>query len=536
MAAKKAAPILGKALFFLACAGVAAIFVWFGKTGWPGLHWDAALFGTPVINMARNKGWLWAPGLGDAWRPLSLIRDSFVYNIHGLLHVILYGGFFKTKTWSDYTAAMGIVNALTFASYTALYAVLLAKRGRAGFKSYGSALLLGLIPAVISLGLQGRPEQIIPLLLILPLLASLSGAKRSISILVSALTLSLVAIASPLPGAMFFLAMITYYGLLTNRNWRERCCDIAAFSALTVSIGWLIITLLTPFTPIDWVTTVLGRGSETLNLNGLLHGPADWGGWTLVAPGWSLLTIFFILSGLAAVWKRRGRVGLIAIAALVTAWIVLNQKTADYSYAPFIPYALALGLIAPHDLLLPKLKGDGTGTLFQRLMVALGCVYLLVLGWYALASWLLPYQELSLKQAETIFLQSAAGKESNNPEIAIGYPWLRWPSMVALGNPDASYISLDIATQPEDRDEVSRYESKTGRQIKYLVFPQTKAARNPCPPPQNLFVGRSEFSLLENHWHCPQPTLFDRIAGPTPLANRYNLAIYKRLSPPLAPP
>ena len=96
-------------IVWAAFLSVACIFIWLGFIEWPGLHPDANLYATPIINVASGKGWVFG-----AYSPLLVIRDSTEYAFHGILHVLVYGVVLNAGTWDEYSAWCGLVNALVW--------------------------------------------------------------------------------------------------------------------------------------------------------------------------------------------------------------------------------------------------------------------------------------------------------------------------------------------------------------------------------------------------------------------------------------
>lgn len=77
-------------LFILFVSMVSGAFIYLGSIGWPGLHWDSALYGTPVINVANGKGWKFGS------HGLAILNDpNRSFNFHGILHVFVYGVIFN---------------------------------------------------------------------------------------------------------------------------------------------------------------------------------------------------------------------------------------------------------------------------------------------------------------------------------------------------------------------------------------------------------------------------------------------------------
>ena len=508
---------------FLLCIGISVFgFIYLGAIGWPGLHWDAALYGTPVINVAAGKGWYFG-----SYTPQLINRASLDYDFHGILHVLFYGLLLKCYSWSRYMLAQSCVNALTFVVYTALYASIFLRQKGAGLSSLYVAGLLGFVPGALCIGLQGRPEQLAPMILGVSLGAFSFLSSQVSRIAVHGLILGLLFLLSPLVG-LFYASLVFFYWYAMEKNglisyFRSIFCLVAVAGLVLI----LLIGLLAPFSPVQWLQNVLNASTQTLSFRGFIFmlRSGRWG-FSLIAPFWNLIALLLIGVGVSWLWAKKRSFFALAASAIVLG--LFNEKMCDYSYTPFIPYAIFLALAwSAEDF------GGGLGVGMSRLIrypvFAVSFVYMYVVLSYFLSSLVIPHDQLSLVLARDRFGHSQAGKVLSTGTAAVGFPpYAMWPSMVVLGQGGSAYATFTPSQQPVADKSLARYEHKTGRLVEYMIYPQTETSINVLPP-SALYVGSARYELWENHW--ASPVWLDFKLSPLRLTNRYNFALYKRQVP-----
>jgi len=514
---KQIKPIPAFLFFAFATFLIASAIISFGKLGWPGLHWDASLYGTPVLNVANGKGWMFG-----SYTPLLVKRPDLLYNFHGLLHVIVYGKILHASSWSSYLFQQGIVNALTFSIYTAVYAVLLCDIEGPCIRPLSSAVLLGSIPAVICLGLQGRPEQLAPLILTIPLLTSLFSSKRVPRLIGLGICLGLLIVLSPLVGISFFLVLLGYLHVQNKGRFTLTTIDFIFCCLLAGILVVAVVTIFTPFTGFQWFMTVASQKEQAITSEGLLARLIKYRwGFTMAIPAWNASILILLGLALRAVW-RVGKFRLLFMAVLIPGLLLVNEKAMDYTFMPFVPFAFALGLAHARGFWVnntptgPKLSSP------QLLTLSFASLYLFVLLSHFAISLTAPFPNLSLEKARQSFLSSPEGQEFSTQPIAIGYPALHTPSMVVFGNADNRLISL-----LEPGSMLSDYEKATGFPVKYYIYPQDYSTRSPRPP-KEIYIENCQFTLERNNWAIPKRGLVDRILRRLEHTNRYNYALYRR--------
>jgi hypothetical protein len=132
----------------------------FGFLQWPGLHLDASFFAPVILSVARGKGWFY-----NGYPYFMVFNGDQVYDFHGILHVIIYGVLLRCMRWDSLFVSLAFLNILTCILYFFLY---LGSLRRSGIASTLLASFFSVVPAVLCLGLQGRPEQLGPLIIAIP--------------------------------------------------------------------------------------------------------------------------------------------------------------------------------------------------------------------------------------------------------------------------------------------------------------------------------------------------------------------------------
>jgi hypothetical protein len=517
----KPASVFLASLFLAWTIAFSLTFVYLGSIGWPGLHWDAALFGTVVINVASGKGWVFG---GYTLQILAL--PSLDYDFHGILQVFFYGAFLKCNSWAKFMLAQGWINAITFATYSLFYAFVLIRQYGSNLLCFLLSFLLASLSGVICIGLQGRPEQLAPLILCISLVSSilvLSGTKR---LLANSICLAFLIVLSPLIGIFFSTLILFYLFAVENKGvkcWLRRS---VLFLGVAILLSMVLIWLLTPISPLAWTMNIVQDGVVAPSFEGLLIGFRHYRwGYTLIAPAWNLISLLLIAAG--SVWLWCAKHSVFSLLLLAIALIFYNEKMCDYGYTSFIPYGIGLCLLGAKQFL----KGLQPGWLpkfFVFASMAVSFAYVFVLFSYLFVVRVTPSEQYALAEARNRFERSQAGMALVKGTAAVGFPALMMPSMVVLGDASSAFATFNPGPYPSTDHTLDKYESKINRSVEYLIYPQTETARNSTPPPF-LYVGRAKFDLEESFW--VSPGVADRMLIPTRLANRYNFAIYKRLLP-----
>jgi hypothetical protein len=180
------------------------------RTLWPGLHDDAVLFSTPLINRAAT-----GENYFEVYTPFLVKRDNVTaFNWHGQLYNAVVAPLLATPDYSSLLVFLQRMNVLGFLSAFAVF--FLAGRRYCRWPGWGAALL-GLACAYATLTvliyLQGRPDHGIPLAFLLFAFFRLVLPNGRFARLLEGLVIGVFAAISPLVGAVYGLTVFFSLGL-----------------------------------------------------------------------------------------------------------------------------------------------------------------------------------------------------------------------------------------------------------------------------------------------------------------------------------
>ena len=322
--------------------------IWFGWIEWPGLHWDADYFSSALMNVAQNNSWTF-----DSYSPFLINRSTNVYDSHGVFHIWFYAKLLQVNDWKSLTISMALVNSVTYILWAYLYNSCLRKHSVNS--PWLKANLLAIVPELICLGLQGRPEQLAPLLLGLPFVGKQFGwgaNQRRFSV---GVVLGCLFLLSPLVGLIACLSYMVW--VVSNRRESIKLSiNLIIVFILMIIVSFFGIHLFTPVEFVPWVQN-LRSGGTSVPFSWLIPNRNAWvWGTTLVAPFWSVIifTLLFIVM-IRIVFRRQWMLCFGSILSI--SWII--QRALDYSYIPFLPLIMLLWLdeklFVPHNRVVKNL-------------------------------------------------------------------------------------------------------------------------------------------------------------------------------------
>jgi hypothetical protein len=496
----------------LAIAGIAGVFVAMGMAGWPGLHWDAALFVTPVINVASGKGWIFGGNPGTL-----ATKETLAYSCHGVIHVLVFGSLLVCDTWEKLLLWCGIVNAATFAAWTCLFRRSLRRGGHAG---HVLPIGLGLMAGVIAMGLQGRPEHLAPLLISMPLLLRELGIPARIYQFVTYTLAGVLFTLSPATGVLFGMGLVFWLSFKHERDDNRRFWgELTVAGTTAVITSALILTVLCPFSIIEWAKGTFSWSAGASDFSGHIFRIQRDAitGTSMLAPLWgpcvlaaTMLVIFILL--------RRGKfAGLILFVALA---LYCQPRLTDYGYVGFFPCIL-LFLIsrAPSSRL--ALACPKQQRVLLRLCTALGCLYALVFARTAGLSWLHVQHGPSMADTRAQLASLGAMAYLDHP-VATTFNNLSRPSFIVFGDASERYVAAMPQRHADWVDlALLAYIDKFHRPVEFFIYPQVEIQ----PAPEHVLVGREPCKLVYNGWtmQCPRLFGFD-LGGAMP---GYQFALYR---------
>lgn len=527
----------GSALLLLVASfAVLAVFFFFNFFGWPGLHWDAAFFAPVITNIASGKGWVF-----NGYLTFLFLHENNSYDFHGVLQPLLYGGLFRASSMASLLAWMSIVNAATYLVYASVYFLILKRNRRT---SLWKALVLAVVPGVIVLGLQGRPEQLLPLLFALPLLVAELGASSKVVFFLLPIVSALACLTSPLPGLVYGVSCLVI--LLTNGFSPASAASkknayafwSGAITALLLSL--IAFKLFVPFDLIHWIKGVAFSGKSALNeLPKTLNFRAGRWGYTLPSPATNLIVVFAALASLLELLLRK-RVVSFLILASVLYWS--SRTMGDYGYVCFVP--LVLAFVLDGDLVSGwALSSVLKPRFLSRASLVVAFLYLYILGLYVSVA--IGHVRSASTYPQALSFLTRAGVldqrpgQACSPAEAIGYPEVMAPSLVLFANAHSCLTTAEAdsgdlpvggfikkGSGPQRPGWLKRYEAMTGQEIRYYLHPQ-QYPYLPGDLPATVNLDDQKFDLIDNTWK-ENYSLFERLPMPRSFPASYRLAIYQR--------
>jgi hypothetical protein len=478
-----------------------------GHCAWPPLHWDANLYVTPAINRAAGKGDTFA-----AYGLWLLRQDDTRFQFHGQLYQAVVGVMLPAGDFVSLMRAAGALNALSVALCAAFFFC------HARVKLHASvlvalcwALLGAAATAAVLLYIQGRPEQLLPLLLALAGLLHLPLSEESDwYAIANGATAGVVAATSPLPGLILLNAYVLREATRASQpRWFQR----SAFIGLAAAGAWFaVITITCPYSPMVILTnTVAFAGRETPRR---LRTIPEW--WLLSEhfPLIGVVYALFVASFLPQLASlRRQSAVRIGIAALLllsfakwTSEAGLRWPVVLYNLICFFPVVFVQVLD----------RSYAYSVRFGRSALApVGvCALAVAMGFFHKMALLPSYSEhgLSLANARTL-AQQYIGQLSSQSRIAIhaGRP----PALVVLSDDNWSLVAIDFSL-----NEVARLEKKFNIRFEYFFYSQHD---DDVPPPTF-----GPFALRDNYYVSGRPRFLGVELGRT--MPGYQFAVYERIA------
>jgi hypothetical protein len=232
---KKVGNVLGwGAVVFLFCFGIYGCWK-MTQTLWPGLHEDAALYSTVVINRAAGNG-----NTFDVYtRSLIIAEGSPKFGGHGQLYYPIVAEFLAAPTYEAFLSVLHWSNLL---AYIMSFIVFLLSTRRDLKVSWISGALFGLVGAWSTVAvlhyLQGRPEHGIPFVLLIFALIKLLRSGKGVHDWLQGAQIGIIGAISPLPGLIFALSSVFVKSLGKNSN--EKLIKSIAIQFVSAVFFWFV--------------------------------------------------------------------------------------------------------------------------------------------------------------------------------------------------------------------------------------------------------------------------------------------------------
>jgi len=499
------------ALTVLTLLAIASIFVWLGFIEWPGMHLDSAFFSPPVINVANGRGWHFG---GYTQHIPQNGNDS--YTFHGFLHILLYGEILKSRTWQSLGIWMGVVNAATYIAYFALYKLVL-RHGK--ITNHIIPYVLAFVPGLLTLGLQGRPEQLLLIIFFVPAMLwalSVSGLRW---LLPSAVAAGLAPLASPLPGTIFALCIILFYTYFEINQPRRLLSHLTLACVVIFLTAFLATKVFTPLDPFQWFNTTFIRGGTAFLGYKFLFGFTNYKwGFTHLAPLWNIALLFFITLGLLKLVRSKSYVLITICAGLI---LILTPKLLDYGYNVFLPLCLLICLDKRSFLTL-RLPAWLTYNKMLIAVTAWAFLYLyVILSYTVLASGISFKPELASSARVKLDQQLHIAGFSKKGSI-VAYDSITRPSLAPLSDGSLNYAFIS-----KDNSNLHWYEKLTGKSFDFFIIPQTYPNLQKDVP-KHVMVNKQKYELIFEDWaHSKTP--IENLLWPKDISQDYRFALYKRV-------
>jgi hypothetical protein len=523
----------GRAMKIALIVAISLLLLFFGVTGWPGLHWDASFFAPVVTNIANGKGWTFG-----GYSYFLIYRGNNIYDFHGIIQPLLYGSLLKAATCGSLILWMSVVNVVTFLAYCLAFELTLSRNSSVAFYF---PVLLAIIPAVICLGLQGRPEQLLPLIILIPFLLKYYITKDDLYVISYPFMTLLAAGTSPLPGAIYGYAVLVS---LVAKDYRASSLRrVVAYFAIGSAIALIFFLLLfhffVPFSPLEWIGNTGATGGETayVEIPKTFNFRAGRWGYTFPAPACNLIYVLFIIAWLCQLVTRRKWMALLMLAIPLYPSLTF---LGDYGYAPFVPLIICI-LIEFGKADFFQIPEAAIHTWTRRACLAMSLVYVYVLILYSLIA-LDNYRLSADLPGLKSYVAMIASKSSNLDQSSlVAYSDVITPSLVALSDFNLDPITLtprSVNSEPlgagfspasvasKEIGWMKQIEGILKKDINYY-FIQQKYPYVASDLPSSISFEDDSFDLISSSWKSWNPLLY-RLPMPKSTPARYAVAIYKR--------
>lgn len=507
---------------------VVSCLIVFGYLEWPGLHVDAPMYSTAAINLARGFGWHYG-GYTDRllWKPDGL------YDHHGVLQALLYGFVLKTTNWWRYNAANTLINIVTYLLSTFLLSRIL-RRGLA-VPCLPLAAIAALVPTMLQLGVQGRPEHLLtPLMLIPCLVYELSGsAKRCFWATIP--TTGLILLTSPVVGLMSMVLIATV--LLASLPLRKALIKGLLLLVGSLFVAATILQMATPFNLTQWARN-MSEASKTWVLTFPLEGnlaafKSNIFGGSFPSLFWNWTIFFIVLVAIATLIEKRR---FLSLALLMATGYYIVDRASDYNYIAFIPVAWLVFCDFNLSRRLAILRQISIKD-HRLIIVSVSLLYMIWFMVYGVVASEIALSGSDARHARSLLHDQISESMANGEKQAVAYDYMHMPSFVVLGTPfeeqGVEFVdSFSNETEKCTSGEMAYFENTFKVKFAYYIHPQhanlasvDNNKRNPMP--NRLCVGGKRFSLeggINNA--SDSSTLLSRIL-PTRLKHFYSYALYK---------
>jgi len=442
----------------LFCAQMASTF-------WPGLHYDSVLYSTVAVNKSLGE-----PFRFEAYTPALLNRPDGDLGHHGLLSYAIYGAAMADGTYGAY---FRVSSAITFLSVCLLALLLFLQTKAFGWWGIFVPVAGGWLLLAVLVQIQGRPEHLVPLVVIVcELTVRLGKLGVSSAGVLRGICCGLVASISPAPALLYATGLAMFYFAVLP--WAE-LFKVGAFAAAASALTWLGLTVfLFGYSP--WAALAGAAGADIdYRARSLAHRQ-----WLFKAnTPWIGLLYGQTLALLVAAAGRRvlsdkwpllaGAASLLLLGALVLAVDMTGVKNPGVNYRsiPFVPlWLLFVCTVA--------LAGQPAAPSTQKWWLVLNraalAVFLLVTTFGGVRFLWERYREAGAEVSAFAETKAAydALKATLGPYERIGMDQFGSASDIVLDGPPWSMLSF-VMYSPDFAESLVEAEEQLGVRVAYLV-------------------------------------------------------------------
>lgn len=488
-------------ILLISVPGVYGYFQYLGGSGFPGLHWDASLYSTVIINAANGRGWIF-----DSFAWALVANPERQYTGHGFLSILVHGVLLKADSWRTLEHQFVYCNTITYVLWFAVFSVGI---NGSRFRLLNAALS-AFLTSYMTMCLQGRPEHLAAILLAVPAFLWSSGRRDTSFHVCWAVISGLLFCTSPALGLLSAMFTVVLLGADARKRgqWKTVCWLIAS-GALSIAVSCLVLATLHPFGMLTWISdTVYGSATAPdLSMFFFSFGRTMILGLSVSVPFWNVIALSAMVYGFWRLSTERAYF-LAALFLLFSVQCILRM--ADYGVVSMFPMLMALSRSAMCRFQVTDLR---------RICLATPQVACLIASGFTFQQAFAINESGNTRDVSAQRIMDICGADS-----VVAYHMNCRPSLVTLHAPSIKYVG----TIPERVPFVGadtfyrKLEIVTGAQVEWFIYPQTYRGS----PPEAIYLGSTRFDLIFSDWTIDRY----RVVG-IPLVGRkpgFHVAIYGR--------
>ncbi len=444
-------------------------------SGFPGLHWDASLFSTVIINVANGKGWTF-----DSYAAALVDSPDQQYDGHGFMSVLIHGVVLKARNWQQLEQQFVWCHTITYLLWLAVF---LIGRQRCILRSL-NAVVSAFIISYITMCLQGRPEHLAAAILLPPAFLWTAGRRELEFHVCWAITSGLLFCTSPALGLLSAMFTIVLLGVDAKKRGQWKTLgSIAVSGVLSLMVSILVLQSLHPFGAQKWLSATLHGSVVAPDLSPYFFdfGRTMFLGLSVAVPFWNLTALIAMALG---VMSLAGQRAYLLAGVFVFFCVQCILRMADYGIVAIFPMLLA---ILQSDLsIYPALD-------WRRIGLAGTLTACLVASCFTLEKAL----AISGSANNREFLERKVTEVCGGNSVVAYHANYR-PSLVNLRPPSLNYVGIIPQSSPDTGQDAfyGKLETVIGQPVQWFLYPQTYRGM----PPQTVYLGSVCYKLSFHNW------------------------------------